>query len=101
MSNGSYDCEEKRLDEIYNEEGIVGKKMIVIRWNPHSYEPPYGGPQYTLEERLALFVRLKLHLRKKPPNALISVFYMFYDEDNEKLCENYPRHMIYDPSDFP
>jgi hypothetical protein len=39
--------------------------------------------------------------RKKPPSAVISVFDMFYDEDNEKLCENYPRHMIYEPSDFP
>jgi hypothetical protein len=101
MSSGSYACEEKRLDEIYNEEGIMGKQMIVIRWNPHTYEPPYGGQQYTLEKRLDLFVRLKMHLRKKPPTALISVFYMFYDEDNEQLCENYPRHMIYEPTDFP
>ena len=98
--NGNYSCEEQRLMEIYDEPSICGKKMVVIRWNPHSYRPPVGYQKESLEARLCMIVSLKTTLRHNPPTDPITVFYMFYNEDNPHLTRNIPKVMIYSYSDI-
>ena len=97
--NGSYKCDEARLSELYDDPSIVGKKLVVIRWNPHSYNVPPGKVKQNFEERLSLMVQLKLWLRKNPPSSIISVFYICYDLDHIRLVQNYSRYMIYDSED--
>lgn len=94
-NNGDYSCEEKRLMEIYDEPGIIGKQMVVIRWNPHSYRHPRGEKCKTQKERLEKFIQLKNKLRINPPNDKIHVYYMYYDIDNPLIVQNIPHTMIY------
>ena len=98
--NGSYACDEKRILDIYEEDGILGKNMVVIRWNPDYYIVPEGYTKKNRKERLELHVKLKQYLRKNIPYSKIHVFYMFYDEDNPNICQNIEKTMIYDESDF-
>lgn len=100
FGNNSYTCDEKRISDIYEEDGICGKIMPVIRWNPDTYKEPNGNKKKTKKERLELFVKLKKHLRKNPPKDKIHIYYMFYDEDNPLIAKNIPFTMIYEESDF-
>lgn len=99
-SNYSVSCEDKRLDEIYSQEGIMGKKMVVIRWNPHEYTPPLDQKKKTRKERLEIHVALKKHLRNRPQKDLITVYYLFYDKDSPLISKAYPSKMIYSLDDF-
>ena len=64
-SNGSYDCDEKRISEIYEEEGIIGKDMCVLRWNPDNYTSKEGMNKLSRKDRLKTYVKLAKHLREK------------------------------------
>ena len=33
-------------------------------------------------------------LRQHPPSDLITVYYLFYDADNPRICRKYPVRMI-------
>ena len=103
-NNGNYECDEKRISDIYDENGISGKNLIVIRWNPDNYEfPKKYTEKYTKklrQERLELCVKLKKYLRENPPQSKIHIFYMFYSKNNHRISENYQVTMIYDESDF-
>lgn len=98
--NGDYLCEEERISEIYDEPSICGKRMVVIRWNPHHYTVPVGETIATRQYRLQLMVTLKLHLRKSPPPDLITVYYICYSKDNPRIVQSYPFHLIYSISDI-
>lgn len=99
-NNGSYKCEEKRISDIYNEEGIIGKNLIVIRWNPHKYNPPNKEKQKSRNERLELFIQLKKYLRNNPPKEKIHIYYMFYDKDNPHISKNIQHTFIYNSNDI-
>jgi hypothetical protein len=93
--NGGSSCEDARLSEIYHEEGIFGRKMVVLRWNPDGYKPPGDQKKVTsLKDRLAIYVALNQHLRLNPPPGLITVYYMFYSSGNSLISKEYPVHMI-------
>lgn len=94
-NNGSYECEDKRLSEIYDEPGISGKKMAVIRWNPDHYIVPEGCDKALRKDRLKTCSDLIKRLMKKPPKDLITVYYLFYNEDNPRISQAYPVEMIY------
>lgn len=96
----SYLCDERRVSHIYDEDGICGKKLIVIRWNPHTYKVPSGYTKKNLVKKLEMMVNLKKHLRKNPPKDIIHIYYMFYDVDNPLITENIPHTMIYDKEDY-
>ena len=96
----NYSCEEQRISELYDEPSIVGKKMVVIRWNPHTYTPPKGYQKYTLDERMEMMVAMKKAIRTNPPKAKITVLYMFYDADNPNITQRLPRHMINSMADI-
>jgi len=99
---GNYSCEDKRISELYDEDGIRGKTMVVLRWNPHVYTPPdgYNAKRKSRKERLEIHAKLKAHLRKNPPKDLISIYYLFYDRGNPVVSQAYPKHFIYDLKDF-
>ncbi len=116
--NGSYECEENRISKIYDEDGICGKSLIVIRWNPDNYKVPPAKslPRFSSEistrkfaqkytkkkraERLKIMVDLKKHLRKNPPKDKIHIFYLFYDKDNIRISKNYKKILVYNSKDF-
>ncbi len=98
--NGPYKCDEARISKIYEEEGICGKTLVVIRWNPDHYKVPNGNKKILREERLQLHVKLKKYLRTNPPKDKITIYYMFYDIDSDRISKNYPFKMIYDENDI-
>jgi hypothetical protein len=93
--NGGSSCEDKRIDEIYNEDGIRDRKMVVLRWNPDGYKPPGRQAKVTsLKDRLAIYVALNKHLRAHPPVGIITIYYLFYSRDSSMISETYPVHRI-------
>jgi len=98
-SNGSYACDERRISEIYEEEGICGTNMCNLRWNPDSYKPPDGTKRCSRKERLNIYVKLTEKLRAKTHTDKIHVYYMFYSADNQRIARNLPHTMIYTMGD--
>ncbi len=95
-SNGSYDCDERRISEIYEEEGIIGKDMCVLRWNPDNYTPKEGMNKLSRKDRLKTYVKLAKHLREKSEHDnKIHIYYLFYSEDNPRLSKNFPYTIIH------
>jgi hypothetical protein len=97
--NGNYSCDEKRISDIYDEKGIRGKKLIVIRWNPDNYEPPKNYNKLNRKKRLKLMINVMKHVVENTPSEMIHIYYLFYNEDNERLSQNIPHTLIYD-NDF-
>lgn len=96
-ANGSYDCEERRVSDIYDE--FVGKTLVCIRWNPHTYKPPEGEKKALREERINMLMKLMKTLLEHPPKDKMSNFYMYYDADSPRLSKKIPKHLIYKESD--
>jgi hypothetical protein len=95
-SNGNYDCDERRISEIYEEDGIIGKNMTVLRWNPDNYTPKEGLKKLSRKERLKVYVELSKKLREKTSHTdKIHIYYLFYSEDNPRLSKNIPYTMIH------
>jgi len=97
-NNGNYTCDEKRISDIYEEDGIVGKKMIVCRMNPDKYTVP--TTQKTMNERLSIFVKFKKYIRTNPPKEHIHIYYFFYDKNNPRISQRYPHTLFFDDEDF-
>lgn len=95
-SNYTTSCEDKRISEIYEEDGICGKQMIIVRWNPHSYKVKKNMKKKNRKEKLDLMIELKKYIKVNPPKQKIFIYYMFYDEDNPLITKNYPYKLIYD-----
>ena len=95
-SNGNYHCDERRISEIYEEDGIIGKNMAVLRWNPDNYTPKEGLKKLSRKERLKVYVELSKKLREKTSHTdKIHIYYLFYSEDNPRLSKNIPYTMIH------
>ena len=95
-SNGNYGCDERRISEIYEEDGIIGKNLAVLRWNPDNYTPKEGLKKLSRNERLKVYVELSKKLREKTSHAdKIHIYYLFYSEDNPRLSKNIPYTMIH------
>ena len=99
-NNGDYSCDERRISDIYGEDGIEGKDLVVIRWNPDTYKVPSGYTKKNRQERLYLFVELKKKLRTKKKTDKIHIYYMFYDIDNPRISKRIPHTMIYNETDI-
>ena len=102
--NGAYTCEEERVSKIYDEAGICGKTMVVIRWNPDGYQLPEGGSYKKLKkaERLELHVAVMNFILAHPEviQGKVHVFYLLFSPDNPKIARHYPVSMIYNKSDL-
>tara|TARA_B100000475_G_scaffold8546_1_gene7130 strand:- start:3992 stop:4633 length:642 start_codon:yes stop_codon:yes gene_type:complete len=100
-ANGTYKCDERRISDIYEEDGIVGKNMCVLRWNPDNYVPKEGMEKLRKKERLQVYVELARHLRNKLDHVdKIHIYYLFYSEDNPRLSKTIPHTMIHSLEDI-
>ena len=94
----SYSCDERRLSEIYEEDGIQGKFMYVLRWNPDGYFPE-NGIKKTRDERLEIYLALAKKLRLLEHLDKIHIYYLFYSFDNENITQNLPYTHIHSMED--
>ena len=85
--NGSYSCEEKRITELYENQTIP---MVVIRINPHKTTfstkrcNQHSGKK-TRQTRLVAFMN---EIVSKQNDDMIKLYYMYYNHDNPKICQN-------------
>ncbi len=99
IHSGSYSCDEKRISDIYDE--FPGKKYVVIRWNPDKYKVPPGKKRIgTKNEKLELLLECMGEVVQNPPEEMIKIIYMFYDDDNKLLSRNIPHTLVYDEDDI-
>jgi len=109
-----YTCDEFRILEIYHTDGIKGKIMTVIRFNPDNYKAPDGYTKKKAQERLDIMIALKRKLRQihgqstthnasslNPTTEIdkIYTYYLFYDMDNDLITQRMQHNMIYDMDD--
>ena len=87
------------MTELYDDPSIVGKKMVVIRWNPHGYTVPSNYRLQTRQERLATMVAMKRAVRRCPPPDPITVIYMYYSRDNDHISCRLPSVLVYSMED--
>jgi hypothetical protein len=101
MRNGNYTCEESRLLEICTDivTSFPGVPIVVTRWNPHTYTPAAGTPKLPLQRRLEVLAQVKQAYREEPPEAPLTVVYMFYDHTNNQIMQNFPVHMVCSEND--
>ena len=90
----NYTCDEKRISDIYDE--FPGKKLTIIRWNPHNYTPSKEKIKIKKkEDKLKLLLKLMNKTLKKTQEEEILIYYMFYNEDNELLSKRIPHKLIF------
>ena len=95
--SGSYDCDEKRISDIYDEFGDnVPDHYVVVRLNPDSYGNEQHGRNKVFQNRLDHLLEVLHAVRKRPPPHRISIIYMYYDENNHRIAKNIPKYMVND-----
>ena len=99
-TSGSYSCDEKRISDIYDEDGIKGKVMVVLRLNPDSYGVQKGCKRVPIKERYEIYVALAKKLRNMRNSDKIHIYYLFYSKDNTKISQNIPHTFIYSMKDI-
>jgi len=97
-TGSSYSCDERRLSEIYEEDGIVGKFMYVIRWNPDAYVSK-DTIKKKQKERFEIYVALVKKLRLLQHLDTIHIYYLFYSENNDNISQNLPFTHIHSMDD--
>lgn len=78
--NITCECEVARMINISQTFG--GIPVYFIRWNPDNYKPHTGKSQEPIKNRYKTLGNLLDNIKNnktKLPNALLSVFYMYYD----------------------
>ena len=86
-----YDCEEKRLTKIQEEFG--GIQTVFIRFNPDEYIT--NGKNKNLKLRLKELLEFLNELENTELDNVINLYYMYYNEDNEKLAKNISYELIH------
>ena len=82
-TSGSYSCDEKRISDIYDEDGINGKVMVVLRWNPDSYGVQKGCKRVPIKERYEIYVALAKKLRNKCNSDTVSYTHLTLPTNRE------------------
>lgn len=89
--NGSYDCDEKRISDIYDEfKTNVPEHFVVVRLNPDSEL----GRTAVFKDRLNHLVEVLEHVKTSPPKEKISIIYMYYDKNNHRIAKNLPKYLL-------
>lgn len=79
-------CETIRMFNIYQAEGL---KCVFIRFNPDKYKSYNEVMWISLGERLKLLKQhIKKHMKKTPKDE-VTVYRMFYDNDDGELVQKY------------
>jgi len=92
-SQYSPECEWGRLDEIIDE--FKDGKIVFVRWNPDYYRPPEDKKRKNRTERTEALLDLTRNILSDPPSEHISIYYMFYNEDNPVIAKRWKTHLIY------
>jgi len=89
--NGSYDCDEKRISDIYDEfKTNVPEHFVVVRLNPDSEL----GRTAVFKDRLNHLVDILERVKTSPPKEKISIIYMYYDKNNHRIAKNLPKYLL-------
>ena len=89
--NGSYDCDEKRISDIYDEfKSNVPEHFVVVRLNPDSEL----GRAAVFKDRLNHLVEVLERVKTSPPKEKISIIYMYYDKNNHRIAKNLPKYLL-------
>ena len=96
-SSGSYDCEEKRISDIYDEfANIVPRHYVVVRFNPDEYDKNDADRDEVFEERVKHVAEIVQFVRGNPPPERISIVYMYYSRGNPQIAKNLPVYFVDD-----
>jgi len=86
-------CEEARITKAYDN-NFIGQKLIVIRWNPHSYKTK-DGRRKSIDNRLDMLeILIREILGSSPPEDLIYIYYMYYDYNSKMFPQTIPYELI-------
>ena len=85
--------DEKRISDCYDE--FIGKKYVVIRWNPDNYKAS-NKKKFNRKKRLEILGKLIKKILKNPPEEMIYIYYLFYDRDNPRIVKNINYKLVYD-----
>ena len=92
-SNGNYECDERRISELYDE--FPGKEFLVIRWNPDAFKLKSGKKaKKNFKRRCEALLKVLREYETIKMESKIQCVYMFYDHDNERLAKNIPYKLI-------
>jgi hypothetical protein len=83
--HASYDdkCECARINEIVN--GIGGKSVIIIRYNPDKFKHKGIFKDYLITERLIILIAvIKKQLVKNYENFCVKIIQLFYNDNYEE-----------------
>ena len=95
--NGSYDCDEKRISDIYDEfKTNVPEHYVVVRLNPDSEL----GRTAVFKDRLNHLVEILERVKTSPPKEKISIIYMYYDKTNHRIAKNLPKYLLDENNKF-
>ena len=95
--NGSYDCDEKRISDIYDEfKTNVPEHYVVVRLNPDSEL----GRTTVFKDRLNHLVEILERVKTSPPKEKISIIYMYYDKTNHRIAKNLPKYLLDENNKF-
>ena len=95
--NGSYDCDERRISEIYDEfKDNVPQHYVVVRLNPDGYRGQQTKRNEVFKHRLAHLVEILKRVKVDPPKDKISIIYMYYDRTNHRIAKNIPSYFVDD-----
>ena len=95
--NGSYDCDEKRISDIYDEfKTNVPEHFVVVRLNPDSNL----GRAAVFKDRLNHLVEILERVKTSPPKEKISIIYMYYDKTNHRIAKNLPKYLLDENNKF-
>ena len=94
--SGSYDCDEKRISDIYDEFEIKPEHYVVVRLNPDGYNNVSHDRNKVFQERFNHLLEVLNTVRNRPPKPLLSIIYMYYDESNHRIAKNIPKYMLND-----
>lgn len=97
--SSDYRCDEARLTEIYDEfEHYRDYHMIVIRFNPDSYNVRDNEKETLFEDRLIVLQdtlwNFLVSQHGLEEHEKIFVYYMYYDDDSDIIVENIPHFMF-------
>lgn len=93
-------CETGRLNEILDE--LIETRVSIIRWNPDYYKKEGKRGMKTRLERLKMLASLLNVLVNKDWNEddQMTVYYMFYTEENPAITTQFKTCMIYEDEDI-
>ena len=103
-NNTTYNCEEKRMSDIYDE--TPGKHVLFIRFNPHEYKYPKKYDKLLLKQKLNIlletikYITSEDYIKNIENSAHLKIIYICYSYDNKLLSKSLPHTLVYSEEDI-